>query len=101
MAQFCKKCGGRIVDVLSSGGGMSRECFACGKKEGEEETTEPVETWLDKMAGRAMQGMLAMPSNVVLNGKKATTAEEYALASYGFAEAMLAEKLKREKKEVE
>lgn len=68
---------------------------------------DPPETWLDRMAGRALAGMLAYPGEFVGLDGKTTTREtvvnqaEYAVMAYNVASAMLAEKRRRETKEVE
>lgn len=68
---------------------------------------DPPETWLDRMAGRALQGMLAYPGEFVGLDGNTTTREtvvnqaEYAVMAYNVAAAMLAEKRRRETKEVE
>lgn len=61
------------------------------------------ETWLDKMAGRAMQGIIASGNCGLILGKgnEPDDNEKVSIISYQLAEAMLAEKLKREKKEEE
>lgn len=98
-----------------------RSCYVCKHKDVgagdypcvdcpsyEHFSTDYTETWLDKMAGRAMQGVLANNEfeqlrQETMDGVISEPDQTKALASvcYDYAEAMLAEKLKREKKGVE
>lgn len=43
----------------------------------------------DWFAGMALQGIIASPVPVIIDGRKIKEAMEYAQAAYGFADAML------------
>ena len=68
-------------------------------------TPQPVKTLLDEFAMAAMEGLMAMPANVVIDGKKTTSLSGYATASYGMAFYMMKERARRDEignvKEVE
>ena len=55
-------------------------------------TPQPVKTLLDEFAMAAMEGLMAMPANVVIDGKKTTSLSGYATASYGMAFYMMKER---------
>ena len=59
-------------------------------------TPQPVKTLLDEFAMAAMEGLMAMPANVVIDGKKTTSLSGYATASYGMAFYMMAERARRD-----
>ena len=68
-------------------------------------TPQPTKTLLDEFAMVAMAGLMAMPANVVIDGKKTTSLSGYATASYGMAFYMMKERARRDEmgnvKEVE
>ena len=70
-----------------------------------EEKPQPTKTLLDEFAMAAMEGLMAMPANVVIDGKKTTSLSGYATASYGMAFYMMKERARRDEtgnvKEVE
>lgn len=69
------------------------------KATGNTRTTEPRKTWLDECAMMAMAGMLGDNSNLLQADKTIHTTFTIAKQCYDLAEAMLAEKIKREAKE--
>lgn len=54
--------------------------------------SNPPETWLDKMAGRALAGMLGDQRNLIQASGLVHTTDTFAKQAYDFAQAMLAEK---------
>jgi len=64
-------------------------------------TTEPRKTWLDECAMMAMAAIIASGSYGLVLGKgdKPDDNEKVSVISYQIADAMLAEKMKREAKE--
>ena len=60
------------------------------------EKTAQVKTLLDEFAMAAMEGLMAMPANVVIDGKKTTSLSGYATASYGMAFYMMKERARRD-----
>ena len=59
-------------------------------------TNAPTKTLLDEFAMAAMEGLMAMPANVVIDGKKTTSLSGYATASYGMAFYMMKERARRD-----
>jgi len=59
-------------------------------------TPQPIKTLLDEFAMAAMEGLMAMPANVVIDGKKTTSLSGYAMASYGMAFYMMKERARRD-----
>ena len=61
-----------------------------------DEDQRSTKTLLDEFAMAAMEGLMAMPANVVIDGKKTTSLSGYATASYGMAFYMMAERSRRD-----
>ena len=70
--------------------GVVCETCGCVVPIGEEKTL------LDEFAMAAMAGLMAMPANVVIDGKKTTSLSGYATASYGMAFYMMKERGRRD-----
>ena len=64
-------------------------------------TTEPRKTWLDECAMMEMQAIISKhKARTIISDKDDTEySESVAIGAYEYAEAMLAEKIKREAKE--